>query len=153
MTETIGWRRAGQADVGLLEDLRNGFLREDPLPETGGMGASPQVMRDFLEHPEFGGIWIIEVGGKAAGYAVLCLGWSLEWRGMDAFLDELFVVPEWRCHGVGAKTVDFVSATAKELGARALHLEAHHSNPRAAALYERIGFTRHPSVFLSKSLG
>jgi hypothetical protein len=43
----------------------------------------------LLSRPEFRQVWCVEVAGEIAGYFVLALGYSFEFRGVDAFLDAL----------------------------------------------------------------
>jgi ribosomal protein S18 acetylase RimI-like enzyme len=74
------------------------------------------------------------------GYLVLTIGYSLERGGRDAFIDELYVRPQWRGVGLGTLAVATAEVAARRLGVRAVHLEVDTSNERARRLYERIGF-------------
>ncbi len=74
------------------------------------------------------------------GYLVLTIGYSLERGGRDAFIDELYVRPQWRGLGLGTLAVATAEVAARRLGVRAVHLEVDTTNERARRLYERIGF-------------
>src|SRR4051794_32184903 len=50
----------------------------------------------------WGGWWFIEVDGANAGYFVLTLGFSLEFGGRFALLDEFYMEPSNRGKGIGA---------------------------------------------------
>lgn len=104
----------------------------------------------LLRNPEFGRAWLILDGDSPVGYVVICLGYSLEWLGRDAFVDELYLREKYRGHGWGEKTMAFLETAAKELGVRALHLEVIHGNDGAMNLYRKLGFQAHASTFLSK---
>jgi GNAT superfamily N-acetyltransferase len=106
----------------------------------------------LLENPNFGRTWIILDGDSPVGYAVLCFGYSLEWLGRDAFVDELYLIEAYRGRGWGRRTMDFLEGAARELGIRALHLGVVKGNSRALHLYESVGFLRHDSTFLSKRI-
>jgi ribosomal protein S18 acetylase RimI-like enzyme len=91
--------------------------------------------------------------GQAVGYAILGFGFSVEFGGRDAFIDEIYVVPDRRGSGVGRALLAAADAVASENGVQALHLEADHANERAAALYRRLGFVDHPRHLMTKRLG
>src|SRR4029450_2451946 len=90
--------------------------------------------------PGLGETWLVEVGGEVCGYAVLALGFSLEYRGRDAFVDDLYLVPARRGGGLGRLAVGAGGPGARERGVVALHLEVERDNARAAALYRRMGY-------------
>jgi len=75
------------------------------------------------------------------GYVVLSFDFSLEYGGKNAWIDELFVRPEFRGHGIGSRTLDFAAQTARELAAKVLHLEVNRDNPaqRARIILSRAG--------------
>ena len=104
----------------------------------------------LLQNPSFGRAWIILDDKRPVGYAVLCFGYSLEWLGRDAFVDEFYLHKEYRGRGWGKKTMVFLEDAARELRIRALHLEVVEGNETAQGLYKRLGFKPHKSVFLSK---
>jgi ribosomal protein S18 acetylase RimI-like enzyme len=80
------------------------------------------------------------------------LGYSIEYGGRDAFIDDLYLVPEARGRGLGARVMDFVEEQALMLGVKALHLEVEIANDRAYGLYRRRGFAESGRRLLSKRL-
>lgn len=104
----------------------------------------------LLENSDLGCAWIILDGSSPVGYAVLCFGYSLEWLGRDAFVDEIYLREEYRGRGWGKKTMGFLEDAARELGVRVLHLGVMKGNDKALRLYEALGFQRHQATFLSK---
>jgi ribosomal protein S18 acetylase RimI-like enzyme len=109
----------------------------------------------LLGEAGFGRVLIAEStpGGDVVGYAILCFGYSVEFGGRDAFVDELYVVEAARGAGIGQRLVAACEHSARAAGVRAIHLEADHANPRAAALYRRIGFADHARHLMTKRLG
>ena len=87
-----------------------------------------------------GRIWLVCSGGEAIGYAALTFGYSIEFRGRDAFVDELFLVEKARGRGMGSAVLEFIKQEAAALGIVALHLEVARDNRRARRVYERWGF-------------
>ncbi|MGH9389223.1 MAG: GNAT family N-acetyltransferase, partial [Vicinamibacteria bacterium] len=47
------------------------------------------ALEPFLADPTLGRAWLFRNADIAVGYFVLTLGWSLEYGGRDAFVDEL----------------------------------------------------------------
>lgn len=87
-----------------------------------------------------GRLWLFRVDGQLVGYAALCFGYSIEFGGQDAFVDELFIAEPFRARGLGSSALESLIAEARVLGLSALHLEVACGNDRAQRLYERCGF-------------
>jgi ribosomal protein S18 acetylase RimI-like enzyme len=132
------FRAARTDDVPVLLGLMRQFY-EDTQTVLDPQGAA-QALRTLLEDPSLGRALMIEVGKQTAGYAVLTLGFSLEFHGRDAFVDELFVAPAFRKRGLGLAAIRELESVAAELGVLALHLEVGPENERALNLYRRAGF-------------
>ena len=94
----------------------------------------------LLADPSIGRAWLIDVGGEAAGYAVLVFGWSIEYAGRTALLDELFVAAPHRNGGLGTWALRQIRARACALGVRRLLLEVEADNRGGQALYKRLGY-------------
>ena len=106
----------------------------------------------LLRDPGLGRAWLIHDEGVPVGYVVLAFGYSLEWLGRDAFVDEFYLREEYRGRGWGRKTMAFLEASASSLGIRTLHLEVVRQNAAALDLYRKLGFKEHASIFLSKPI-
>jgi ribosomal protein S18 acetylase RimI-like enzyme len=96
--------------------------------------------------------WLFELEGRSVGYAVLTLGFSVEYGGRDGFVDDLYLAAEARGRGLGRQAMGFLEAEARELGIQALHLEVGAENARALALYRRSGFRDNGRRLMSKRL-
>jgi ribosomal protein S18 acetylase RimI-like enzyme len=94
----------------------------------------------------------MRAGGNLAGYIVLTLGYSLEFHGRDAFVDELFVLPEYRHRDVGTQALPFIGQQCRLLGVHALHLEVERGNTAAQRLYRGLGFRDHDRYLMTKWL-
>ena len=104
----------------------------------------------LLRDSTLGRVWLILDGDTPVGYVALCFGYSLEWLGRDAFVDELYLREEYRGRGWGRTALAFVEDAAREAGVQALHLGVVPGNVVALELYRRLGFHEHDSKFLSK---
>lgn len=104
----------------------------------------------LLRDANLGRVWLIRDGDAPVGYIVLCFGYSLEWLGRDAFVDEFFLREEYRGLGWGRAALEFIEGEARDAGIRTLHLEVVEKNVRALDFYRKYGFQEHQSRFLSK---
>lgn len=95
----------------------------------------------LLGDPLLGRVWLIERDRKAIGYIALCFGFSIEYGGRDAFIDEFYLAPEFRDQGYGRAALETVVKKAQEWNIRALHLLVSTTNARAQGLYESSGFS------------
>ncbi len=102
---------------------------------------SEPVLRELLARGDLGRVLEIVADGQRVGYAVLALGFSLEFGGRSAFLDELYVEPASRGRGIGTVALRLLQEKSRELGARSLALEVSLDNAGAERLYGREGFT------------
>jgi ribosomal protein S18 acetylase RimI-like enzyme len=89
---------------------------------------------------------------EVAGYVVIVFGFSIEFRGRDAFIDELFVKDVYRGRGLGTAALRFAEGVCRGRGVRALHLEVERENTGAQAVYRRAGFTDHDRYLLTRWL-
>src|SRR5579859_2148624 len=135
------FRLAISADIDLLIEFMRQFYAIDqyPFEEHAARIAAEQIVGDHT----FGRIWLITTEEEAIGYIVVTFGYSLEYHGRDAFIDEFFVTASHRNRGVGTKAMQFVLDRCPELGIHALHLEVERSNTAAQALYQNVGFEDH----------
>lgn len=104
----------------------------------------------FLRDTSLGRTWLILDGDSPVGYIVLTLGYSLEFLGRDAFIDEFFLRESHRSRGWGRKTMEFVEEHARSLGVRSLHLEVVRANSHALEVYRKLGFHDHEHHLMTK---
>lgn len=87
-----------------------------------------------------GRIWLVSVAERTVGYIALCLGYSIEFGGRDAFVDEFFLKESARGQGIGSEVLEAVKGEAARLAVCVLHLEVGIDNERARRLYAKAGF-------------
>ena len=102
------------------------------------------VVRMVLSHRRHGFILLAQSNGGAVGVAYAAAHLSAEHGGAIGWLEELYVVPEFRGGGVGSALLANVLARAERLNWRAVELEVVRGHERAAALYVRHGFVAAP---------
>ncbi len=148
MTSEPRFRQAAVSDSEILLDFMGAYYAFDGhgFDREKARGALIMLLRD----ESLGRAWLILDDEAPVGYIVLCFGYSLEWLGRDAFVDELYLRQEWRGRGWGRKTMAFLEGAAREAGIRTLHLEVVQQNAAALEVYCKLGFREHQSTFLSK---
>jgi len=135
------WERAGPADGDLLLEMVREFYAHERLRFRPGR--TDAALAALLADERFGRAWIARSGGAAAGYLVMTLGYSLEFGGRDAFVDELWIRDSFRGAGLGRLAIATAEEACRELGVHALHLEVDHVNTGAQRLYRSLGFEAH----------
>ena len=138
--------------VGDLRELTRmalAFNAEDGHPLSAG---GRRALRALCAGTPHGRGFLIVRGGEVAGYLVIGLGFSIEYGGIDGFLDEFYVEPAHRGHGVGAAALAALDVVARRMKIRALHLEAMPANARVMKLYERHGYRETGRPLMTKRL-
>lgn len=143
-------RAARPEDEAALLALARSFHAEDghPLPPEGACALAAMLTPVAAAE---GRVMVLDEGGRIAGYAVLCFGYTVEYGGRDAFVDDIYVAPELRGRGHGAALYAALEAAARASGCRALHLEVMPDNAMRG-WYEGLGYRDRGSAMLSKRL-
>jgi ribosomal protein S18 acetylase RimI-like enzyme len=131
-------RAATPGDCPLLVALMSEFYAESGYPLNWRRAEA--AFSELLADQGLGQVWLIQAAPGPVGYVVLTLGYSMEYGGRDAFVDDLFIRPSFRRRGLGKLALAKVRAACEEQGVRALHLEVGRDNAAAQSLYHRVGF-------------
>jgi ribosomal protein S18 acetylase RimI-like enzyme len=144
------FRTAGPSDTDALVEMMRDFNAHERIAFDEGevRAALAQLFAD----DSLGLACLVLLGEKTAGYVVMAFGFSVEFRGRDAFIDELFVKDEHRGRGLAASALRFAEGVCHGRGVRALHLEVERENTRAQSVYRRAGFADHDRYLLTKWL-
>jgi len=145
----LQYDRVLESEGDLLVDLARAFHAEDghPLSPEG-----EAALRRITSGEPMARCWIMRRAGQAIGYLVLTLGYSIEHGGRDGFIDDLYLVPSARGHGLGGAVLDFALEQARLLGILTLHLEVDPKNERATSLYRSRGFAEDGRRLMSLGL-
>mgnify|MGYP001545153316 FL=1 len=94
----------------------------------------------LLEGIPHGAAYLIGPARAPIGYLVITFGWSLEFGGLDGFIDEIYVRPGVRGRGIASETLQALPRALAGAGLKALHLEVNRSAEETQKLYLRAGF-------------
>lgn len=142
---------ASENDIEKLLPLVAGFHNEmgfDTDEEHRARALAP-----LLGGSPHGAVWLIGPRRAPVGYIVLTFGWSIEFGGLDAIIDELYIRPAVRKRGMGLEALNAVAKAMREAGVRALHLEVDRTDDVTQRFYQRAKFElRQRYVFMSRAL-
>jgi GNAT superfamily N-acetyltransferase len=144
------FRIAAEADVSAVLPLMRQYYAEDGY-EFDEMAAR-RALLDLIRDERLGRLWVAEIE-SIVGYLAVTLGFSLEYRGRDAFIDELFVEQSSRGIGLGREALAIAESYSRDAGVRALHLEVEPARKAARGLYRATGFEVHSRYLMTKLLG
>jgi ribosomal protein S18 acetylase RimI-like enzyme len=145
-------RRARPADLEALMPLMAAFNRAERIRFHRTRVAVG--LRRLLRERRLG-VVVVAVSpdrGRLDGYAIGTFGFDLEFAGPDAFLTDLFVRPDVRQQGLGARLLDAVMSGLRASGARAVTLLVFPENTAARRLYARAGFEEIPRLAMVRRL-
>lgn len=117
----------------LLHDFNTEF--ETPSP---GPAVLTRRLQALLAGP---GTLAYLAGEPAAGVALVTLRSNVWYDGPVALLDELYVVPDRRGHGLGAAMIHLLIADAEAQGISAIEINVDAGDVDAQRFYERHGFS------------
>lgn len=130
-------RRGGVEDAAAIARLLHDFNEEYEEP-TPGVEALAGYARKLLETGE---MTVLLAGATPAGIAVIRFRTAI-WTGKpEAHLQELYVQPPLRGHGIGRALLEATIAVAREAGATGIDLNTGETDTAARGLYESFGFT------------
>ena len=131
-------REATKSDIDAAGKLLAAQLEEHSLP------AEPRQMARGLEAVFAAGkaatLLLAEKDGRAVGVCLANRIASVEYGGVVLFIEELFVEPAARNHGVGRALLAFLLKAARAEGIRAVELEVDPGHEPARALYRSLRF-------------
>ncbi len=113
---------------------------------------SEKQLLKFINNSQLGRIWLLKVDAKIIGYIVLAFGFSFEFGGRDAFIDEFYIREPFRGKGFGTQALQYVEQQAKNLDVKALHLEVENQNTRAAKLYSQEDYKLNEGKLMTKRI-
>lgn len=133
MTAAVVIRRALVAERALLESLQWRASLNNP-GDRPNLLAHPDAIHLPAAQIDEGRVFVAELADAVVGFAAV-----LPREDGNAEIDALFVEPaRWR-QGIGRALVDHCVSTAREMGARSVHVVG---NPHAERFYRACGFQR-----------
>ena len=129
---------ATPGDLDRLAGLVAQFHAETDIDQTDD--GRKAALRPLLEGSPHGAAYLIGPQRAPIGYVVVTFGWSVEFGGLDGFIDEIFVRPGVRGRGIATEVLLALPKALSGGGLRALHLEVDREDEATRRLYAKAGF-------------
>jgi GNAT superfamily N-acetyltransferase len=130
-------RRASPGDAPEVARLLDDFQREFDEPSPG-VETLTERYRELIRKRE---MTVLLVGDGPEGFAQLRYRPWVYSAGLAAYLEELYVAPPQRGHGLGRALLEAAMDTARSEGAEYMELGTSETDTEARSLYESAGFT------------
>jgi len=148
---TAALRLARPDDLDRLMALVSAFHAEQGITQDADQRR--EALLPLLEGIPHGCVYLIGPGRAPLGYIILTFGWSVEFGGMDGFVDEIYIRPAVRGRGIATEVLLELPKALAEAGLTALHLEVDRTQEATQKLYLRTGFrARDRYMLMSKVL-
>jgi ribosomal protein S18 acetylase RimI-like enzyme len=132
-------RAATPEDAEVVAELLDAFNVEFETP-TPGVEFLARRCEALLAARE---MTVLLAGEPPDGLAVLRFRQSIYAENLDAYLEELYVVPGRRGQGIGGALMREAMALARERGAGRMDINVDEEDVDARRFYERLGFRNH----------
>jgi len=111
-----------------------------------------RALQEIIRTEYFGRAWLIDLDKELIGYAVLTFGFSVEFHGRHAVLDEKFLLPDHQGKGHFKRILTLIEACCRQLGIRGLSLVVETKNEPAQRAYQKNGFKPYDRIVMTKRL-
>lgn len=131
-------RSAEPADVGVLFSLIQALAEYEKLSHA--VTGNTEALKDHLfgSRPYAEAI-LAEYGGQAVGFALFFYNYSTFLTKPGIYLEDLFVLPEYRRQGIGKALLTYLAQLALERDCGRLEWSVLDWNESAIAFYEHMG--------------
>lgn len=111
------------------------------------------ALAPLLDGAPHGAVWLVGPRRAPVGFVTVSFGWSLDFGGMIATVEGIFVRPTVRGRGIASEALNLLAGRLREAGVHAILAEtdadagtdAGGTPPPAARLWARSGFQRRPA--------
>ncbi|HEY3290801.1 MAG TPA: GNAT family N-acetyltransferase [Anaerolineae bacterium] len=137
---TVIVRRGTAQDAELLGDLISALADYEKLPRPTQEARARLVRDAYGPSPRFD-TWFGELDGTPAGYAITFYTYSTFLAQPTFYLEDLFVLPEYRAHKVGRSLFLYCAEEALRQGCGRMEWQVLHWNEPALKFYRHLGGT------------
>lgn len=116
----------------LLHDFNTEFATETPGPAV----LAPRLRRLLADEHTFA----VVAGTPLVGFGLVTLRPNVWFDGPVALLDELYVVPAQRSHGIGARLIELLESVCHDRGVELVEINVDEGDHDTRRFYERLGY-------------
>ncbi|WP_428240077.1 GNAT family N-acetyltransferase [Gynuella sp.] len=129
---------AESSDIPLLTKLMTQFNVEESIE------LPVEVMKKTIElsfsNRNYIQTFIAYEGNSVVGYIHICYSFSFEYQGLEASIDEIFILKEFRGLGLAKVLFDDIENEIKSRGAVAIRADVSDDKPWLDGFYKKLGF-------------
>ncbi|QFT81075.1 putative acetyltransferase [Roseovarius sp. THAF27] len=137
---------AALEDLDRLVPLVAAFHAEEGIAQDEATRRA--ALTPLLEGSPHGCVYLAGPRRAPIGYVIVTFGWSVEFGGLDGFVDEIFIRPGVRGRGIGSEILLALPKTLAKAGMKAIHLEVDRGNEAARRVYEKLRFESRENYML-----
>ena len=146
----ITFQNLQKSQIDAIVSMMQDFYAIDNYPIH--IEESKQLFETFIANSDLGKSWLVYKGEEVIGYVILTFIFSFEYKGILAFLDELYIKKEHQGKGFGKQAVQFIQQESSQLNVKMLYLEVEQHNENAQKLYLAHDFEVHNRKILKYKL-
>lgn len=98
------------------------------------------ALAPLLEGSPHGAVYLIGPARAPVGYVVVTFGWSVEYGGLDGYVDHLYIRPPVRRRSIATEILLSLASALSDAGLCALHMRLDRDDGTALRLSQRTGF-------------
>ena len=134
------FREAQRGDCALILDFIKGIARYEKLEDK--VVATVELLEEWIFEKQSAWVIFPVVDSKEVGFAVFCQNFSTFMGRAGMYLEDIYIMPEYRGQGIGKQLIEFSIEAARGYGKKYLRLYTSTDPNEAAAqfLYEKYGF-------------
>lgn len=136
-------RKIKPGDRGIYIALVQQFYSSDAVQHAIPRAHIEATFEEMMQSDVYAEGYIATHDGQPAGYALIAKTFSCEGGGLTVWIEEAFILPEYRSLGLGSELFSAIEAEYGQTLAR-MRLEIEPGNKRAKNLYQKLGFKELP---------
>ncbi|CAG9295961.1 GNAT family N-acetyltransferase [Celerinatantimonas diazotrophica] len=129
---------AKSSDIPLLIKLMSQFNIEESIKLS--VEAMKKTIELSLSNRNYIQTFIAYEGHSVIGYIHICYSFSFEYQGLEASIDEIFILKEFRGLGLAKVLIDDIENEIKSKGVVAIRADVSDEKPWLDGFYKRLGF-------------
>ena len=136
----LKFRNISLCDREVYLKMASDFYASDAVLIHVGEDHFTRTFDELMRSSVYAECHIFELDSNVVGYSLRAKTFSQEAGGLTVWIDEIYVLPEYRGRGIGSAYLEhLISTRGNEL--RRLRLEVEEENEGAIRLYRSLGFT------------
>lgn len=134
-------------DVPCVIDMMRTFYASPAVLSNGSEDIFRADVAECIGDSPFAEGYVFEIEASPVGYGMLAKSFSTEYGKRCIWIEDLYLLPEYRGHGIGSAFFAFVQ---DRYPGCLLRLEVEEENERARHVYEKCGFDVLPYMEMKK---